>query len=434
VTKYVSSAEQFTGLTLLNVGTSNNRFYVYALNNFGELLTEEGIENPVVFILEPNHQVTKTVAELFKFDNSKERIGWISVYSDFPEVAGYVSFGDTAMTRLDAAPLFRNRVFEWIIPEVVRQEGKSVELNWVNPNFNQGTYDVLRFGRDGTQLDAKTGQTAYPTNRQPQFFADQYPEPAEVTDGYLQASSGIGLIFTEIYGDANAAAALNAIDLSRYAGVNRIYSPHFATIPGFRTILNVINAATENAEITITLHGPEGDVIGTPLKKTVVKGEQLKGDLTALFENQPAVSNRTGWLEVTSTRDRLVGTVTFTNAEGRFLTTFELSPTARSDFLFPVVAEDAVYQTGVALMNPGVEPALVTVELWGEHGTRDKTTTIDLGAEEQTAVYLTSLFPDIGTRLTGHFRVHSTRPLHSFSLINDRSLTFITAIPPLPLP
>jgi DNA-binding beta-propeller fold protein YncE len=39
VTKYVSSAEQFTGLTLLNVGTSNNRFYVYAVNNFGELLT-----------------------------------------------------------------------------------------------------------------------------------------------------------------------------------------------------------------------------------------------------------------------------------------------------------------------------------------------------------------------------------------------------------
>jgi hypothetical protein len=241
-------------------------------------------------------------------------------------------------------------------------------------------------------------------------------------------------MFTEIFGDTNASAALNGIDMSGYAGVNRIYSPHFATIPGFRTFLNVINAATEDAEITVTLHGPDGEVIGTPLKKNLVKGEQLKGDLTILFENQPAVSGVTGWLEVASTRDRLVGTVLFTNAEGQFLTAFELSPAPRADFLFPVVAEDSVYQTGVALLNPNAEAARVTVELWGELGTLDKTHTFDLGAGDRTAVYLTSFFPDIGARLTGHFRVHSTQPLHSFSLINDRSLNFITAIPALPLP
>ena len=59
-------------------------------------------------------------------------------------------------------------------------------------------------------------------------------------------------------------------------------------------------------------------MIGEPYKRTLVKGEQIKDDLAEIFKEQPDVRDVTGWLEVESTRDRIVGTITFTNEEQAF--------------------------------------------------------------------------------------------------------------------
>jgi hypothetical protein len=146
------------------------------------------------------------------------------------------------------------------------------------------------------------------------------------------------------------------------------------------------------------------------------------------------VRDVTGWLEVESTRDRIVGTVTFTNEEQAFLSSFELSAVAEPRLLFPMMAHDETYQTAVALLNPNSEPAEVILEVWGPGGTRDRSASFVLPANGSSALYLDSYFPTLEPHPFGNLRVRSNRPLHGFALITDRSFTLTSAVPGVHLP
>jgi hypothetical protein len=432
--KFVSSVDNFTGVSLINLAPGTTTFRITALDNFGQIITGEGVSNPFDWELPADTQISLSIEELFGFDVSTERVGWITIRSDRPEVAGYVSTGDTNLTRRDGAPLFRKPFFEWIMPEIVKREGASTELNLVNPYYNQTSYTTERVLKDGTVEEVQSTNTAFPTNRHARTFSDTFVSPDDVTDGYLKMSAGQGLLFTEFFGGEGSLGALNGIDMERYGGVTKIYSPQFAIVAGFKTMLNVINANAEDAEVTITLHQQDGRVIGQPYKRTLVTGEQVKDDLAEIFKDQTDVRDVSGWLEVESTRDRIVGTITFTNEEQVFLSSFELSGVAERGLLFPMLAHDETYQTGVALLNPNPEPAAVTVEVWGPGGTRDRSTSFVLPARGSSAFYLDNVFPNLEPRLVGNLRVRSDRPLHGFALINDRSFTLMAAVPAVPLP
>src|SRR5262249_47814981 len=150
-------------------------------------------------------------------------------------------------------------------------------------------------------------------------------------------------------------------------------------------------------------------------------GEQIKDDLAEIFKDQPAVSNVTGWLEVESDHDRIVGTVTFTNDQEDFLSSFELTGSGETRILFPMLAYDDTYETAVALLNPNSQPASVTLEIWGPGGTKDRSTSFVLPPNGSSALYLDNYFPTLEPRLVGNVRVRSDQPLNGFSLIHDRS-------------
>jgi hypothetical protein len=175
-------------------------------------------------------------------------------------------------------------------------------------------------------------------------------------------------------------------------------------------------------------------VLGQPYKKTLVKNAQLKDDLATLFKGNSAAANMTGWLEVASTKDRVVGNVTFTNNNATFSTGYTLSGQPMSSLIFPLLAQDGVYETGLALLNNNPNPADVTLEVYNTDGGVDQRTTVTLAAGQRTAVYLPTYFPKMAPHLSGNLRIRSTQPLYGFALINDRNFTFMSAIQPLPLP
>jgi WD40 repeat protein len=768
--KYISNDEFFTGLSLINLSQRTATFTIIALNNYGEVLTEEGVTNPIDLELEPNHQVTVDLADLLQFpDTTKERVGWLAIFSEAPKAAGYVSYGDKAMKRLDGVPLFREPFTEWVVPEIVSEAGKTVELNFVNPNYNQGSYDLNRYSGAGAVQESQTATTAFPTNRQVQVFSEVFTQGVEtrvliaggelgtgsvesydpatgvftasdatlsverrshsatrmrsgkvllaggtdgektfgtadlydpetegfqvvsavmtqrrqfhtatllpdgnvllaggsdgstplasaeiydpttksfratgsmtaartrhtatllrngkvliaggespgitiaaelydyrtgrftatgsmavarsrhtatllrtgevlviggadrtaaldnaelydvatgsfalsasamsvprqdhtatlLTDGtvlisggrrnsvdvlntgetydpatdgfvavtnelsafradhtatllpngnvllaggtdganpqnavdvydsinktftvtgtlvagrafqtatllpnpqggYLRIKSKFGLLFTEILTGTESLTALNGIDVSKFTGVTKLYSPQFAVLPGFNTVLNLINGADEASEVTITLHGADGAVIST-VKKLIPMNGQLRGDLVSLFSDAPEVRDVTGWIEVEGTLDPLMGTITFGDDGETYKTTFQLQAAAEKEFVFPIVAQDDTYYTGTALLNPGSETATVTVELWGPGGTLDRTTTFSLAGKNQTSRYLSNYFPNLEPRLTGNIRVRSDKPLYGIAVINDGGLNFLAAVPPIPL-
>jgi len=257
------------------------------------------------------------------------------------------------------------------------------------------------------------------------------------TEGYLRVKSTTGMFFTEVYSNGNETGALNGIDVTHYNSTYSLYSPQFATAGGFTTTLNLINAYTSTAQVTITLHGHSGNVIGKPATVTLESGQQLKQDLVSIFGNDPAVMNVTGWLEIESSVPEVVGTITFSNANGDFLTSFELQGRPLNDFIFPLVSQSDTYLSAIALLNQfhaSNETAAATVELWGQNGTLMRSTTITIASGSQMVFYLNQLFPNLGSVLVSNVRIHTDTPLFGFSLLMDNVLHFLSAVPPIPFP
>jgi len=254
--------------------------------------------------------------------------------------------------------------------------------------------------------------------------------------GYLRISSATGMLFRELHGATGARTAFNGIDVTKYAGVTKIFSPKFTTLAGEKTNLNVINANSSNdANVTITLHASDGSILGTPLARFLPRNAQINDDLLNIFQNDPAVQGQTGWIEVSSSVDYIVGTVSFSNSSQTFLTTYELSGTPLSRFLFPLAAEDAsVYQTGIFLLNNNSLSATVQIELWGEGGTMERSTTVILAPNARMEGFLADYFPGLAPRLSGYIRVQSDRPVQSNSVLKDRNLKFACAVTPIAFP
>jgi hypothetical protein len=253
--------------------------------------------------------------------------------------------------------------------------------------------------------------------------------------GYLRVKSSIGLLFTEIYDNGGADASVNGIDVDKYAGVTKIYSPQFNIASNYNTLINIINGNQSNAaRVTLTLYAPNGTVLKAPVEWAIPKNGQVKGNLWSIFQRDPALLNQAGWLQISSSVDRIVGTISFTNSDNKFLTSIELSGSPLSHFVFPLVSDDSVYGTDIALLNAGDQPANAQIELWGLSGTLQASATVTLPAHSRIYNDLNNLIPGMGAYRTANVRITSDMPLHSFAILSDRQLRFISAIPPVPYP
>jgi hypothetical protein len=255
------------------------------------------------------------------------------------------------------------------------------------------------------------------------------------TNGYVRAICKPGLIFTEIFGGTSDAGMLNGIDLPNYDGVTRLYAPQFANTSGFSTRLNLVNGnASQDAQVTVILHGPDGRLLTSPYTQTIPVNGQLEEDINNMFGQDPSIRNASGWLEVDSSVDRVVGAITFTNSNSTLFSSLELSGNPLSHFVFPIAAEDGTYQTGIALLNTNSTGTNVTLELWGPDGTLIGSKTVNLGPGTRMAQYLSDFFPNLSPLLVANIRVSSDLPIHGIAIMNDRSLHFVAAIPAVPFP
>jgi hypothetical protein len=253
--------------------------------------------------------------------------------------------------------------------------------------------------------------------------------------GYLRVESDLGLLFNEIYSNGGAAASINGINVDKYSGITKIYSPLFVIKRDFATVMNIINGNQDSeAFVTIRLHAADGSVFSSPIIWMLSPNGQLKGDLWDLFHNDLSLLNRTGWIEISSTVDQIVGTVTFTDPDDTIRTSVELSGSPMSRFLYPLIAEDPTYRTQISLLNTGDQTANILLELWGTEGTLDAFANVSLSPNRQLTGFLSDIFPDMQPHLTGNVRIKSDQPLHSFAILSARDLEFISAEPPVPYP
>ncbi len=252
------------------------------------------------------------------------------------------------------------------------------------------------------------------------------------TQGYLRVSASMGQLFTEVYNNGGATTSINGINMDKYAGVTRIVSPQFViSPPKYVTLLNVINGNQDSgAEVTITLHAEDGSVLATE-SRPFAPNAQLKGSLHDIFQQAPNLQDKSGWLEITSSVDHIVGVISFTNTDNEFLTSIELSATPLSNFLFPLVSQDAEFETGIALLNGGDQTANAQLELWGVSGTLEQSRSISIAPHARISQTLLQLFPGMAPLQSGNVRIRSDEPLFGLEVMYDRGFRFFSYVPPV---
>ncbi len=222
-TKYISSTDRFTGLTLINLSSQPAAVKVYAYDNYGSELEGDDITDPVEITLPAHGQYSSTVDLMFGIDPYTEQTGWLAVSTDEAKIVGYISTGRVkatwlgyVMDEMDGFPLFRTPLYEWIGPEVSR-EGKDLdgdgdkdekdytaEFDFVNPAYNQLTYDSTRKAMQGVSIKTSEDTVSYPTNR--------------VSETVAAATTGSASGNVLIVGGRRSAATLDSAELFSPSG------------------------------------------------------------------------------------------------------------------------------------------------------------------------------------------------------------------------
>ncbi|MFZ0428692.1 MAG: DUF5719 family protein [Acidobacteriota bacterium] len=149
---------------------------------------------------------------------------------------------------------------------------------------------------------------------------------------------------------------------------SRLIFPRASFDIGTITGIALVNPTGQDAQVTLTLRGPDGSLLtGTgitnPARFTVGKGKQLAQLLDEWFHAKlPA--DRVGWVEVTSPRDGITGFFLFLNLAGTQFDGADL-PEAAPEIIFNQIEAGESAGTELNLVNPGSAGTEVTLRLVG---------------------------------------------------------------------
>ena len=207
-TKYTSQNDEFTGLSVVNLSDTNTaNIAITLLTSSGSKQVDrngtpndasDDLVNPITVQLAPNAQRSVDIAQLFSLDTDDANQGRLLIESDQPVIAGFSASGrirsdffDTYLRSMIGIPLYpdyRESLHDFIVPEIPQDSDASVQLNFVNPNYNTSYYDVTHYATDGTVMRSSINQTIAGSGLEaksvPDFVADLIAGRVIVAGGY----------------------------------------------------------------------------------------------------------------------------------------------------------------------------------------------------------------------------------------------------------
>jgi hypothetical protein len=209
-------------------------------------------------------------------------------------------------------------------------------------------------------------------------------------------------------------------------GARTLYSPQFVTGSGYRSSLNLINLDILPASVTLKWINDFGNAVGQTASLTIpAKGRKVIAD-PAIF--QAGVPN-SGYISVESDR-LLAGAVFFGDESGtQMQTALPLVTLGLKDIIYSQVAQNDVYYTGLAVINPGNTDAHVSVSVYDERGAEKGSGSEKLGPGCRFSKLLTQIVTGAPAMSKGYFRVKSDQPVFSFAVFGTRTFSVLSAIP-----
>jgi hypothetical protein len=260
-----------------------------------------------------------------------------------------------------------------------------------------------------------------------------------VSGGYIEGSATQpGVYTTVIYGDSSEINIVNARG-PFYAQTRWI--PHFVAGGGYDTEIDLVNTETRySATLQFTLLGDDGRALaGTvpsvitigPMGKKTVKLSSLLGfNPGQLVSGSIRMDVQPIWFGPFSIVPNVTGGIRFySTSETGYSTVLPIDLAKQTSTIYPHVAEDLGYFTGLAVLNPQDVSVTVTVDVFDKDGVNVGSDSFPLAPQNRIAKLLHELVPESAGQQGGYFRVSATGEVSSFALFGDTSLRLLAAIP-----
>jgi hypothetical protein len=135
-------------------------------------------------------------------------------------------------------------------------------------------------------------------------------------------------------------------------------------------------------------------------------------------------------VRISSSNTRITGYVRFGDpAELQFHTTLPFVSEGKTIALFPQLAQNSDYFTGVAIINSNPTLANVVIEAFHSDGSSAGRGTMVVPAGGRLSKVLDQIILNLPQLSKGYFKLTSDQPVFSFAVFATRSLSVLSAIP-----
>jgi hypothetical protein len=269
-------------------------------------------------------------------------------------------------------------------------------------------------------------------------LSDLFPGVSPLASDYVRASSTRGAVPFEFLGrNGQYIAALNGQDA--VAGSRSLYAPQYVVGgDSWESTLSIVNLEESAGTVTIKFISDEGTQIGATRSLPIsARGKIWITDQK--FFADPGSSILQGYLVIEGSGVRLAGSVFFGDPGRRtFASAVPLVSRLDARVVLGQLASDAVYYTGVAILNPGDAAANVFLEVFDRNGTRVASKVETIPAKRRRSLLLTQYFPELAAQdiSSGYVKISVAvgSGLASFGLFGTHRGSVLSAIPAQPIP
>ena len=423
-----SSADDVTGIALVNLGGRTANFTLTAFDQTGTPISGSAITNPATLTLPAWQQLSMADSEIFGPGLPGSRIsGWIRLEGDVARVAGFFLNFDGSLTKLDGADVSGAKLTSFVLPEA----GAGAAIRVANPNEGPAAIMLQLMSADGG-VRTEVSRTIQPHGILLGTVRDIFPGTTANPGDYIRADSSSGVVPYESFGPSSGdTAGLNGQD----AGTSywTLYAPQYVTGGGdWQSTLSVVNLDADPGTVRFRLVGDDGVQIGAT--RTLPIAGRGKISITAqdfFLAAGPAIVQ--GSVEIVGTGVRLAGSVAFGRATpGGFHTALPLAAARHLQLTFSQVASDVNFYTGLAILNPDSAPLRAAIRVYDAGGNEIANKVVDLPAFGRVSRLLTEYFPELGERQIseGYMIVEAIKNLVAFAVFGAKNLTALSAVPP----
>jgi hypothetical protein len=418
------------GIALASKSANPANLVFAAFDSNGNLINGPGIDNPVSRQLNPGTQNAILDMEIFGdgFENNTAN-GWIMVQSDNPDVVGFYLGFDRNNTEMDGTSFGYAPLKDMVLTEI--EPAGLTRINLANTSIGSANVTINLMQADGTVRSSRSrtisGEGAVVADLYTDLFDGIQPNQTD----YVLVRSTQGLqSFELLKPNSGDMASLGGQDLA--AGGTALYSPQYAVGGSYRTSLSVINLDSRPGTVTLQLFGENGVQIGASRVVVLNALGKIRIDDPNFFATLDSETVTTGYVQIQSDGVRLAGSTVFANRDGQsFSSALPLIYNLKTSLTFSQVASNDLYFTGIAVLNPNLNDASVTIELFSEDGHRIGQKVELVPGAQKVAKLVTEYFPSLvgQNRTSGYIRLTSSKPIASFALFGTNNLTVLSAIP-----